>query len=1125
MADFSSIIQEINADITTNGVGAITGAKLNQVLRDIVAAVNTAKQDPLTIDATPTEDSTNPVQSGGVFTALANLIADGGLYGGVVGPSDSPTYGDDYRYYYIAMQAGRYVNFNNFEVDSNVLLFFWTGNSWGYKSLWATSQFVSYILGSKADTVYDATQGNLAGLDGYGNLTDSGIAASTVATKTELASKQDTINDLSAIRSGAALGATAIQPSEKGVATGVATLNSQGKIPVSQLPSYVDDVLEYANLAAFPETGESGKIYVALDTNKTYRWSGSAYVEIAQGLALGETSSTAFPGDRGKAIEDKIPSSASSSNKLATASDVSEKYTKPSGGIPKSDLSSDVQQALQKHFKGWYDSESDLPADGRVGDYAYVKGATASDPAAIYAWDASLETPAWVDTERTADTSNVQTFESGEEVNDTYIDDTHLVNPKSGSLPTADDVLQLKAKLDGVTASETKIGYIDGSLITGHYVGSGGSTSGTSTTYDCATFDVGGYKRVRFLGVEVSSTSSNRGCAFYDANGDYLDDTYIRYDVASDATTKAKEYVVEIPDGAKYFKTNVRIGTWVTSQNFYCYLKSGESVGESIAKTEETVEQIKKKTDNLEETNVYTDISSSIMTVDGNLAIAKTSDTISSSSQSYWKMRYFQARQNDWRLRVKVVCSDALSYKIGQVFLVDNVSEIAEEYITTPLVTGIYNNSSSPIDTIVNVPAGKIVVISTTTYHVPNSQSFEYYEVTKTFKFLNDIEQLQEDVSEKVSVQQIEPDYVDSTNPLAIVKETPGYTSIFRTMGVIGGSMASGAIYPGGSPEYSQIQYIARLCGSEGHNFGRGGMSARQWPKSDMIESANEFKANPMQMYIIQLGNNDSAYNSDHPEYVIGEVSQVNGIDGTGIVPDVVNVGSAGTTTAYPNYANTFCGQIGKVLACIRRVSPKAHVFLSTFLGGYGGNQNFAYNQAIRDIYVFLSDSENIPTGDTLKYHLIDYETYGTQYSSYLSNSDTIHKGTVSSSHLMATGYLLWAYEYCTYIDWIIKNNMSNFNDVSAICKKIVYNFDNVTIDSVSVNGVSLNTDYLPNYVPYQGTLVLHLTAPTSINSVEVYDGYGHAGSNITSSTWDSTTQTITISSVEDLITITAKGS
>lgn len=77
-----------------------------------------------------------------------------------------------------------------------------------------------------------------------------------------------------------------------------------GKVPESQLPSYVDDVVEYANLAAFPTTGESGKVYVALDTNKTYRWSGSSYVEISASLALGETSATAYRGDRGKTAYD-----------------------------------------------------------------------------------------------------------------------------------------------------------------------------------------------------------------------------------------------------------------------------------------------------------------------------------------------------------------------------------------------------------------------------------------------------------------------------------------------------------------------------------------------------------------------------------------------------------------------------------------------------------------------------------------------------------------------------------------------------------------------------------------------------------------------------------------------------
>lgn len=96
----------------------------------------------------------------------------------------------------------------------------------------------------------------------------------------------------------------AIPATQKGQAGGVAELDSTGKVPAAQLPSYVDDVVEYDNLEAFPDTGEDGKIYIAKDTNLTYRWSGTQYVEISASLALGETESTAYRGDRGKIAYD-----------------------------------------------------------------------------------------------------------------------------------------------------------------------------------------------------------------------------------------------------------------------------------------------------------------------------------------------------------------------------------------------------------------------------------------------------------------------------------------------------------------------------------------------------------------------------------------------------------------------------------------------------------------------------------------------------------------------------------------------------------------------------------------------------------------------------------------------------
>lgn len=166
-----------------------------------------------------------------------------------------------------------------------------------------------------------------------------------------------------------------IASTEKGSANGVATLGSDGKIPSSQLPSYVDDVLEYSAKTSFPTTGETGKIYVNTADNKTYRWSGSAYVEISPSLALGETSSTAYAGDKGKALADKLKniesgaqvnvqsdwnvtdttSKAYIKNKPTIPSAVTSDtvsgwgftkntgtYSKPSGGIPASDLASGV---------------------------------------------------------------------------------------------------------------------------------------------------------------------------------------------------------------------------------------------------------------------------------------------------------------------------------------------------------------------------------------------------------------------------------------------------------------------------------------------------------------------------------------------------------------------------------------------------------------------------------------------------------------------------------------------------------------------------------------------------------------------------------------------------------------
>ena len=162
-----------------------------------------------------------------------------------------------------------------------------------------------------------------------------------------------------------------LNTSLKGSAGGLAELDSNGKVPSTQLPSYVDDVIEgyLYNSKFYKEsghtteiTGETGKIYVDLSNNKTYRWSGSTYVVISETLALGETSSTAYRGDKGKIAYDhsqsahartdatKVEASSANGKIKINGSEVTV-YTHPSGTNPHGTTKSDVGLGNVGNFK------------------------------------------------------------------------------------------------------------------------------------------------------------------------------------------------------------------------------------------------------------------------------------------------------------------------------------------------------------------------------------------------------------------------------------------------------------------------------------------------------------------------------------------------------------------------------------------------------------------------------------------------------------------------------------------------------------------------------------------------------------------------------------------------------
>ena len=142
-----------------------------------------------------------------------------------------------------------------------------------------------------ASTLQDNTDAEtLARSTADGTLQDN-IDAETLARSTADGTLQDNIDAEALARSTA--------DGDLQSAIGAKADLVDGKVPSSQLPSYTDEVIEAPDFASLPETGESGKIYVTLDTNIVYRWSGSAYVEVSASLALGSTPSTAHRGDHG----------------------------------------------------------------------------------------------------------------------------------------------------------------------------------------------------------------------------------------------------------------------------------------------------------------------------------------------------------------------------------------------------------------------------------------------------------------------------------------------------------------------------------------------------------------------------------------------------------------------------------------------------------------------------------------------------------------------------------------------------------------------------------------------------------------------------------------------------------
>lgn len=239
-------------------------------------------------------------------------------------------------------------------------------------------------------------------------------------------------------------------------------------------------------------------------------------------------------------------------------------------------------------------------------------------------------------------------------------------------------------------------------------------------------------------------------------------------------------------------------------------------------------------------------------------------------------------------------------------------------------------------------------------------------------------------------------------SPLAKINLYPGFAAIFDDWGFVGDSLSSGnhnIVLPDGTqtnadfPKYSWGQYMCRVTGAQGVNFSFGGATTKTW-----IERAwQECKSNPKKAYMIALGCNDSV-SSDIPA---GNIN--------------TDIGSYNSATDTDTNANTFAGYYAGIIQRLKSIQPKAKIFLVTLPKGDREYAN-RYNDVIRGMRNIFSNV-----------FIVDLWEYATEVNGEWASRYRM------AYHLNTLGYVYTAYEIMTYLDWIVRNNPSEFKDVALI--------------------------------------------------------------------------------------------
>ena len=284
----------------------------------------------------------------------------------------------------------------------------------------------------------------------------------------------------------------------------------------------------------------------------------------------------------------------------------------------------DGQDAVNP-FKGWFDANitgevgskvtddtANLPANPVVGDYAYVKTLDISGTA-----PSQTEIPivkiyectaigTWNDSGRTADTSNVQTFASGQEVNEVSIDDTNLENPPANSVAKASDVAPLKSKLKDVTYEETIYNVSNNGIETQDSVYVNGNTgefkNGSSIYQRTAIINVTGLSKITILAPYSISLNVNWGWGFYETD----EDTFAisgRHGIFDSGASvfSSKEYTLDVPENATVLRytfsrnsTNTQGYNGIPTSDLYAKTQTGDSITDMI---ENAVDELEEETD------------------------------------------------------------------------------------------------------------------------------------------------------------------------------------------------------------------------------------------------------------------------------------------------------------------------------------------------------------------------------------------------------------------------------------------------------------------------------------------------------------------------------------------------